>query len=426
MKTRLAIVAALLLALLPPNLAAQTLAERLRSHTSYLCSPELEGRKAGRTGEKLAAEYLYGQLEGLGVTMLTGKEGDTFTIVKEDGSKVESRNIVGILPGDDPALREEYIVVGAHLDHLGFYSVNNNGAQQRRIYPGACSNASGIAALVECARILCDDPAQRSRSIIFIGFGAMEEEFAGSRYFSCEGGFSNIGSVKMMVNLDMLGREGPFEVYTAMPAAAINSILAAVQNQESVTENPKVHVGVVFPSDNLAFKQAGIPTATLSTGIFREYRTVQDTPQLLSFDNLASQALYASAFVKTLCNKASLSGDYGDTADEKIYSPGECDTPPLFFKHEVQSFLDSWVYKYLKYPQEDIREGVQGKVIVSFIVEAGGEVTNVTVERGVSETLDAEAVKVVGASPKWTPATREGKKVRTKIIIPVEFRLKRR
>ncbi len=425
MKIRLAIAAAALLALPAANLAAQPLAGRLQNHTAYLCSPALEGRKAGLEGERLAAEYLYSQLEALGITMLTGKEGDTFTVVKEDGSKVESRNIVGILPGDDPALREEYIVVGAHMDHLGSYSVNVNGEPQNRIYPGACSNASGVAALVECARILCDDPSMRLRSIIFIGFGAMEEEFAGSRYFACEGGFSGIGSVKMMVNLDMLGREGPFEVYTAMPAAAINSILSAVQEQESVTENPKVHAGVVFPSDNLAFKQAGIPAATLSTGIFREYRTVQDTPQLLSLDNLASQALYASAFVKTICNKASLSGD-GAPGEEKVYAPGECDTPPLFFKHEVQSFLDSWVYKYLKYPQEDIREGVQGKVIVSFIVEADGEVSNVSVERGVSETLDAEAVKVVGASPKWTPATRGGKKVRTKIVIPVEFRLKRR
>ena len=424
MKIRHAIAAALLLALLPLNIAAQSLSERLRSHTGYLCSPSLEGRKAGSEGERLAAEYLYGQLEALGVTMLTGKDGDTFTIVKEDGSKVQSRNIVGILPGDDPALKEEYIVVGAHLDHLGFYSVNVNGVPQRRIYPGACSDASGVAALVECARMLCDDPAQRSRSIIFIGFGAMEEEFAGSRYFACEGGFSSIGNVKMMVNLDMLGREGAFEVYTAMPSGAINSILAAVQEQESVTENPKVHGGVVFPSDNLPFKQAGIPAATLSTGIFREYRTVQDTPDLLSFDNLASQALYASALVKTLCNKASLTGS--DQPQGQVYAPGECDTPPLFFKHEVQSFLDSWVYKYLKYPQEDIREGVQGKVVVSFIVEESGEVSNVTVERGVSETLDAEAVKVVGASPKWTPATRGGKKVRTKIVIPVEFRLKRR
>ena len=107
----------------------------------------------------------------------------------------------------------------------------------------------------------------------------------------------------------------------------------------------------------------------------------------------------------------------------------------------MQSFLDNWVYKYLKYPREAAASGIQGferivdkngnesyraVVQVSFIVEADGNVSTVQVERSVSEALDSEAVRVVSASPKWKPGTLAGKKVRTKIVIPVEYHLKKR
>ena len=70
--------------------------------------------------------------------------------------------------------------------------------------------------------------------------------------------------------------------------------------------------------------------------------------------------------------------------------------------------------------------GVQGRVMVDFIVEKDGKVTNVKVSKSVSPELDAEAVKVVSASPKWKPGRLKGEKVRTSMTIPVEFRLERK
>ena len=87
--------------------------------------------------------------------------------------------------------------------------------------------------------------------------------------------------------------------------------------------------------------------------------------------------------------------------------------------------MSDWVYKYLKYPKSALEAGIQGKVTVSFIINTKGEVTDVTVVDGVSEALDAEAVKVVAASPKWTAGQIGGHKVCTKLVIPVEFRLKK-
>ena len=112
---------------------------------------------------------------------------------------------------------------------------------------------------------------------------------------------------------------------------------------------------------------------------------------------------------------------------DDVVSYNECDIPPLFLNSaDPGKFLKEWVYKYLKYPESAIRDGIQGRVMVDFIIGKDGKVTDVRVTRGVSEELDAEAVKVVAASPKWKPGRVDGEKVRTSISIPVEFRLEKK
>jgi TonB family protein len=84
------------------------------------------------------------------------------------------------------------------------------------------------------------------------------------------------------------------------------------------------------------------------------------------------------------------------------------------------------VYQYLKYPAEAIRDGIQGKVMVDFVIGKDGKVTDVRVVKGVSEELDAEALRIVSASPKWKPGRMNGNKVRTSLTIPVEFKLEKK
>ena len=84
------------------------------------------------------------------------------------------------------------------------------------------------------------------------------------------------------------------------------------------------------------------------------------------------------------------------------------------------------MYQYLKYPESAVVNGIQGRVTVGFIIDKDGKVTDVRVIKGVSDELDAEAVKVVSASPKWKPGKVNGNKVRTSISIPIEFKLEKR
>ncbi len=105
----------------------------------------------------------------------------------------------------------------------------------------------------------------------------------------------------------------------------------------------------------------------------------------------------------------------------------DCDYKPTFLGSTNPSvFLEKWVYQYIKYPPAAIEKGIQGTVQVNFEIDQKGNVTNVSVVRGVHPLLDEEAVKVVAASPGWKPAKLRGNKVRTAITVGVEFRLKRR
>lgn len=85
--------------------------------------------------------------------------------------------------------------------------------------------------------------------------------------------------------------------------------------------------------------------------------------------------------------------------------------------------LQKWIAKSINYPQTSIELGEQGKVFVSFVVEPDGSISNVAVERGVSEDLDREAKRVVRAMPKWTAGEAGGKKVRSRMRLPIVFTL---
>ena len=77
----------------------------------------------------------------------------------------------------------------------------------------------------------------------------------------------------------------------------------------------------------------------------------------------------------------------------------------------------------VKYPKEAFKDGVQGRVVVQFVVEKDGSISEVEVVKKVNEHLDAEAVRVVNAMPKWKPGKQKGEPVRVKFTLPVTFRL---
>ena len=421
----------MLLGFCAAGLAAQNfaVAPALRQHVETLASEEMDGRLAGSDGERAAARYLYDALREAGVLMLTDSLGQDFRISGDSG-EIASQNIVGIVQGADPQLREEYIVVGARYDHLGQHILTIDGEPVRQLYPGADANASGVAVLVELARMVAQYQGLFRRSILFVGFGAGEQGMAGSWYF-VNRAFGEIGAVKAMVDLDCLGRSGhanPLQCFTQLSPVDRNYLFDKALEQPVVTR-PAIVQQPPFSSDYLPFYERKIPVFLFTSGPAREHRTIKDTPRLIDYPAMESACQYLYHFLLVLAAQDDISTADADperraARAEKIYAAGDCDVRPQFFHSNEKHFLQSWVYKYLRYPEQAIRQKLQGQVLVSFVIEKDGSVTNVTVEHGVDELLDDEAVRVITVSPKWIPGQIKGEKVRTRMVIPVEFRLK--
>ena len=148
-----------------------------KAHVAYLAGAQLEGRKAGSEGEKMAAEYLSEKLKEYGIDVLTA--GSEFKIA-QGADTLTSRNVIGFLEGWDKSLKDRYIVVGARMDNLGMDQYTVDGEVVNRTYYGANGNASGMAMLLELAQKLSYARTLLRRSILFVGFGSSCASFAGS------------------------------------------------------------------------------------------------------------------------------------------------------------------------------------------------------------------------------------------------------
>jgi len=166
--------------------------DRLLNHIEALTSEDFEGRAAGTDGGQMGASYVQQQFEALGLTPKgTKKFRQAF---KARGKKLT--NVVGMLKGYDEKLSKEYVVIGAHFDHLGI--------RKEKMYPGADDNASGCATMFEIARAFSEG-GKPARSIVFIGFDGEEIGLLGSRQFVKKPTVPK-KRIVAMINLDMVGR----------------------------------------------------------------------------------------------------------------------------------------------------------------------------------------------------------------------------
>jgi hypothetical protein len=205
---------------------------------------------------------------------------------------VKLRNVVGVLRGSDPALKDTCLVLSAHYDHLGVSAVGEGD----RIFNGADDDASGVATLIEAAAALAALPVRPKRSIVFVAFFGEEVGELGSRYYVKHPVFPNAETIAD-VNLEQLGRtddsEGPrvgqfnltgFDYTTMAPVfrqAAEDAGVHAVKDEKN--SDP-----YFSRSDNAMFANAGIPCTTVSVAYeFPDYHGVGDEWPKLDYGNMA-------------------------------------------------------------------------------------------------------------------------------------------
>ena len=402
----------------------------MKKHVSELSAASLEGRKAGSEGEEQAAAYVAQVLKEYGVDTIIPAEGETFGIKTEAGDTLTSRNVIGFVQGYDKNLRNQYIVVGARLDNLGAMELTVDGRKTQRIFYGANGNASGLAMMLELARMIQTNSILLRRSVLFVAFGASNQTFAGSWYF-LNRSFKDVEKIDAMINLDMLGTGyNGFYAYTSSNAD-LNALIRT-QTGELQPILPELTTEEPYPSDHRAFYSKEIPSVFFTTGRYSQHNTEKDTQSIINYEMMERELEYIYNFTVALANtdmvlKFRPEETDKKSTDDEIVPYFDCDQRPQFFgSSDPRHFIREWVYKYLKYPGSAVQRGIQGTVLVEFVIEKDGKVTGAHVLKGVSDELDAEALKVVSASPKWKPGKVSGNKVRSSISIPVEFRLEKK
>ena len=401
----------------------------MKTHIGELSAATMEGRKAGSEGEKAAALYVSETLKNYGVDLLSPAEGDLFGIKTENGDTLTSRNVIGFVQGYDKTLRDKYILVGARLDNMGTMTMTIDGVPVERIYYGANGNASGLAMMLELARMVQTNSILFRRSVLFVAFGASNKGFAGSWYF-LDRSFGDASSIDAMINLDMVGTGyNGFYAYTSSNPD-LNSLIKMQANElqpilpELTSEEP-------YPSDHRTFYSKEIPSLMFTTGRYSQHNTDKDTQGIIDYQTMERELEYIFNYTVALANTGMTLSFKASQVDmpagsEEVVSFYDCDVRPMFSNNsDPRYFLKEWVYHYLKYPKNAIMDGVQGTVMVRFIIEKDGSISDVKVVKSVDEELDAEAVRVITASPKWKAGKVSGNRVRSVLTLPVEFRLEK-
>ena len=262
---------------------------RLRTDIEYLASDRLAGRRAGTPGSDSAADFVASRFADLGLRAL---------FVISDCARAPCRqsyfqlfnmrtmtatNVGAIITGSDPLMRDEFVAISAHYDHLGRSATDVKDLEPTAIHPGADDNASGTAAMLELARRLAERPPRRS--VLVLAFGAEELGLVGSRVF-VEHPPLDLQRIAVAINLDMVGRlrRDELTVY-GVESPHLRALVdsANVAPRFALSIEPKSSKR----SDDYSFSTHGVPALHFTTGEHPSYHRATDTSRLIEFDGLA-------------------------------------------------------------------------------------------------------------------------------------------
>ena len=285
--------AALLAGLAASGRAAEMLAASVSSitaadatrHVEALADDAFEGREGGTRGGRAAAAYIVEQIEPLG-----------FEPAGDDGSWYQAfgaglRNVLALLPGRDPGLASELVVVGAHYDHVGYGTERNSFGPFGFVHNGADDNASGVAGLIEVMEALQRLPEPPRRSILIAFWDGEEKGLLGSNHFVRERPALLADHRPVFsINLDMIGRlrNERLVVYGVRTAEGLRRRLVAANNDPRAAAGLELAFDwdILEDSDHYPFIAGRVPTLMFHTGLHDQYHRPSDDVELVNFDGI--------------------------------------------------------------------------------------------------------------------------------------------
>jgi hypothetical protein len=267
-------------------------ADECYEHVEVLADDVYEGREAGSRGGHAAAKYIERQLAPYGLTP-AGENGKYVQSFEND-----SRNILAIKPGDDPQLNDEYIVVGAHYDHVGYGSRRNSYGPIGRIHNGADDNASGVSVLLETIEAFAKSSLTTRRSILFAFWDSEEKGLVGSRYWLKHPTVPT-DQVKLAFTIDMVGRLRKSQLYLlgSRSGYGLRRLMSGVATEPLWLDfSWELHEN----SDHWSFLEKRVPIVLLHTGLHSDYHRPSDDAEKVNRAGLQDVSRFLlAAIIKT-------------------------------------------------------------------------------------------------------------------------------
>ncbi|MFN2414463.1 MAG: M28 family peptidase [Pyrinomonadaceae bacterium] len=283
-------------------------AESMKGHLSFLASDALEGRRTPSRGLDIAAEYIAAQFRRAGLEPVgdegyfqTAKLADVATSERArarltpEAGEMKVRNVAGVLRGSDPALRDTYVVVSAHYDHIGVRE-NCDSSREDCVNNGANDDGSGTVGVIELASALSKLARRPKRSILFLTFFGEELGLVGSRYYGRHP-LVPLGKTVAQVNMEQIGRtddgEGPQVgtlAVTGFDFSEVGDFLRRAGESEGVRvyRHPTKSDSYFSRSDNQSLADAGVPAHTAGVAFeFPDYHAVGDHWDKIDYANMA-------------------------------------------------------------------------------------------------------------------------------------------
>ncbi|MBA2117689.1 M20/M25/M40 family metallo-hydrolase [Bremerella alba] len=270
--------------------------EDVKRHVDILADDSFEGREAGSRGGRAAGNYLQGLFSKYGLK--PAGDGGSFFQLFHGGS----RNILGILPGEQGADSGDVIVVGAHYDHVGYGNRSNSFGPFGYVHNGADDNASGTAALLEVVQALTEMKATPKRSILFVLWDGEEKGLLGSKYW-VEHPTVAWDRIRLYLNLDMVGRLRPqgVEVYGTRTLPGVRQVISRANMASDLKLDFRWEM--TDNSDHYTFYSRSIPTLMYHTGLHGEYHRPQDDAHLINHDGIQAVARLTAETVWAAANR---------------------------------------------------------------------------------------------------------------------------
>lgn len=293
--------------------------KKMMEDIKYLASEALKGRGLGTPELDLAADYIANEFEKAGLQKFNNSYFQNFKHAFKDKGEMNLKNVIGYIPGSDPKLKNEAVVISAHYDHLGMGWPDVHAGDEGKIHYGADDNASGVATITELARNMAKT-SKPKRNIIFLACTAEEAGLIGSRYF-----VENIQSldgndIYANVNIDTDGSLFDKELLVLNANSAYEWKFIFMGTDYTTGIKSKIVEQPLDASDQVAFIEKGYPGIQLFTGPTPHYHRPSDTFEKIDGKGLVKVATFTKEVIDYLANRVEPLKFQGENKREKTAS----------------------------------------------------------------------------------------------------------